>query len=178
MIKVHLDTDLGGDIDDLCALAMLLRWPVDVHLTGITTVGEINGKRAGYVRYALGLEGRNIIPVAAGADVSQGFYRHELGLPPEERYWPEPVAPVVAGVFAAACPRCGRHRGARPPRRRPRRSDLPRPRTGSAEFVSRDILVLRKNHHMGPAKAKTRMYARRHQGDGVILKVGVKQPPP
>ena len=24
--KVHLDTDLGGDIDDLCALAMLLRW--------------------------------------------------------------------------------------------------------------------------------------------------------
>lgn len=24
MHKVHLDTDLGGDIDDLCALALLL----------------------------------------------------------------------------------------------------------------------------------------------------------
>src|SRR5919202_2683400 len=94
MPKVHLDTDLGGDIDDLCALAMLLRWPGDVHLTGITTVAEINGKRAGYVRYALALEGRSDdIPVAAGADVSQGFYRDELALPPEGRYWPEPVAP-------------------------------------------------------------------------------------
>ncbi|HET6261312.1 MAG TPA: nucleoside hydrolase, partial [Chloroflexia bacterium] len=68
MNKVHLDTDLGGDIDDLCALAMLLRWPGGVHLTGITTVGEISGKRAGYVRYVLGLEGRDDIPVAAGAD--------------------------------------------------------------------------------------------------------------
>jgi len=89
--KVHLDTDLGGDIDDLCALAMLLRWMEDIHLTGITTVGDINGKRAGYVRYVLGLEGRNYIPVAAGADISQGFYRYELGLPPEERYWPKPI---------------------------------------------------------------------------------------
>ena len=93
MQKVHVDTDLGGDIDDLCALAMLLRWSEDVHLTGITTVGDTNGKRAGYVRYVLGLEGRNEIPVAAGADVSQGFYRSELGLPPEERYWPAPIAP-------------------------------------------------------------------------------------
>lgn len=96
MNKIHLDTDLGGDIDDLCALAMLLRWPGGVHITGITTVGEINGKRAGYVRYVLGLEGRNDIPVAAGADVSQGFYPYELGLPPEERYWSAPIAPAPA----------------------------------------------------------------------------------
>jgi len=27
MRKVHLDTDLGGDIDDLCTLAMVLNWP-------------------------------------------------------------------------------------------------------------------------------------------------------
>jgi len=93
-LKIHLDTDLGGDIDDLCALAMLLRWPGDVHLTGITTVAETKGRRAGYVRYALGLEGKSAIPVAAGADVSQGFYRYpELGYPSEERYWPEPVLP-------------------------------------------------------------------------------------
>ncbi len=93
VISVHLDTDLGGDIDDLCALAMLLRWPERLHLTGITTVGELSGKRAGYARYALALEGRQDIPVAAGADVAQGYYRKQLSLPPEERYWPEPVEP-------------------------------------------------------------------------------------
>ena len=88
-----MDTDLGGDIDDICALAMLLRWPGGLDLTGITTVAEANGRRAGYVRYVLGLEGKNNIPVAAGADVSQGFYRYaELGYPPDERYWPEPIA--------------------------------------------------------------------------------------
>jgi inosine-uridine nucleoside N-ribohydrolase len=92
MNKVHLDTDLGGDIDDLCALAMLLRWP-EVDLTGITTVGEDHGRRAGYVRYVLGLAGKRDVPVAAGADVSQGFYRSNMGFPPEERYWPERIVP-------------------------------------------------------------------------------------
>jgi purine nucleosidase len=102
MHLVHLDTDLGGDIDDLCALALLLRWPGDVRLTGITTVAEASGRRAGYVRYILGLEGENEVPVAAGADVSQGFYRYaELGYPAEERYWPEPVAPSPNGVEEA-----------------------------------------------------------------------------
>lgn len=92
MYRIHLDTDLGGDIDDLCALGMLLRWQDDVELDGITTVAEENGRRAGYVRYILELEGRSDIRVAAGADVSQGFYRYaELGYPDEGRYWPEPI---------------------------------------------------------------------------------------
>src|SRR5687767_1878781 len=91
---IHLDTDLGGDIDDLCALAMLLRWE-NVEFSGITTVAEANGRRAGYVRYVLGLEGKSDIPVAAGADVSEGFYRYsELGYPDEERYWPGLIAPA------------------------------------------------------------------------------------
>ena len=34
MKRIHLDTDLGSDTDDLAALAMLLGWP-DVELTGI-----------------------------------------------------------------------------------------------------------------------------------------------
>jgi len=93
MPLIHLDTDLGGDIDDLCALALLLRSP-DVELAGVTTVGEIDGKRAGYVRYALRLEGRDDIPVAAGADNALGRFRAWMGLPPEDRYWPEPVAPA------------------------------------------------------------------------------------
>ena len=91
--KVHLDTDLGGDIDDLCALAMLLRRK-NVEITGITTVAEDKGRRKGYVRKVLELEERTDIPVAAGADISQGFYRYlELGYPDEARYWTEPVMP-------------------------------------------------------------------------------------
>jgi hypothetical protein len=27
MVRVHIDTDLGGDPDDACALAFLLGWP-------------------------------------------------------------------------------------------------------------------------------------------------------
>lgn len=98
MHKIHLDTDLGGDIDDLCALTMLLRWE-NVEFTGITTVAEANGRRAGYVKHILDLEGRSDIPVAVGADVSQGFYRYpELGYPDEQRYWQEPVSPLPGNL--------------------------------------------------------------------------------
>ena len=47
MVKIHFDTDIGGDMDDLRALAMLLKWP-DLDITGITTVAEAYGRRAGY----------------------------------------------------------------------------------------------------------------------------------
>ncbi|MEA2553577.1 MAG: hypothetical protein QOJ65_1753 [Fimbriimonadaceae bacterium] len=100
-MKLHLDTDLGGDIDDLCALAMLLRWPGEVEITGITTVAEHGGKRAGYVRYALDLEGGEGIPVAAGTDVSEIPYRYPMLLPPEDRYWPEPIAAAPGPVSGA-----------------------------------------------------------------------------
>ncbi len=33
-MKVHLDTDFGGDPDDACAMAMLLGWP------GIEIIGS------------------------------------------------------------------------------------------------------------------------------------------
>jgi len=92
--KIHLDTDLGGDIDDLCALAMLLHWE-GVEVTGITTVAEAGGRRAGYARHVLETEGRQAIPIAAGADVSVGYYRYpELGYPDEERYWSKPIQPL------------------------------------------------------------------------------------
>jgi purine nucleosidase len=91
-MKIHLDTDLGGDIDDLCALALLLARP-DVELTGVTTVGDDGGRRCGYVKYALRLAGRADVPVAAGADVSLGCFRWPMGYPDEAAYWPEPIAP-------------------------------------------------------------------------------------
>jgi len=93
VLKLHLDTDLGGDIDDLCALAMALHWP-EVELLAVTTNSDDRGKRAGYTRYALGLAGRDDIPVAAGADVSGSYYRVRPGWPDESVYWPEPVRPA------------------------------------------------------------------------------------
>ncbi|MGI6206661.1 MAG: nucleoside hydrolase [Anaerolineae bacterium] len=92
-LKLHLDTDLGGDIDDLCALAIVLGWP-GAELIAVTTNSDDGGRRAGYTRYALELAGRGDIPVAAGADVSLGCYRLHPGLPDEAAYWPEPVPPA------------------------------------------------------------------------------------
>jgi inosine-uridine nucleoside N-ribohydrolase len=99
-MKLHLDTDLGGDIDDLCALAMLCKWP-GVELSAITTNQDDRGTRAGYVRYALNLAGKPGIPVAAGADASLGCYRFFPGLPDETRYWQEPI-PAAPGPIDAA----------------------------------------------------------------------------
>jgi inosine-uridine nucleoside N-ribohydrolase len=100
MSKLHLDTDLGGDIDDLCALAMVLKW-LDVDLLAITTNQDDRGRRAGYTRYALRLAGRDDIPVAAGADVSLDCYRIYPGLPDEAVYWPEPIPPAPSTLDRA-----------------------------------------------------------------------------
>jgi purine nucleosidase len=87
MVRLHIDTDIGGDIDDLCALALVLKWP-GAELVGVTTVAEHAGRRAGYTRYALELAGRADVAVAAGADASEGFYRDFPLLPKrEEAYW-------------------------------------------------------------------------------------------
>jgi purine nucleosidase len=91
-VKIHLDTDLGGDLDDLCALALLLAHP-DIEITGITTAADAGGRRCGYVKYALRLAGRSDIPVAAGADVSLGYLRWRPGYYADADYWPEPIAP-------------------------------------------------------------------------------------
>ena len=99
-IKIHLDTDFGGDIDDICALAFLLKSP-EAEITGITTVAENGGKRAGQVKYTLKVADRNNIPVRAGADNAGGFYPMELGLPPEEKYWPEPIIPLKNSIDEA-----------------------------------------------------------------------------
>ena len=99
-MKVHLDTDFGGDTDDICALAMLLRWP-GIEITGITTVAEVGGRRAGQVQQALRIAGRSGIHVAAGADNAGGYYPYELGLPDEAAYWPEPVVPAPGPLDTA-----------------------------------------------------------------------------
>jgi len=102
VLKFHIDTDIGGDIDDLCALAMVLNWP-DVELLAVTTNTDDHGRRAGYARYAMDLAGREDIPVGAGADVSSNSYRWNgqpirPGLPDETVYWPKPIPPAPTPI--------------------------------------------------------------------------------
>ena len=97
MKRIHLDTDLGSDTDDLCALAMLLGWQ-GVEVTGVTTVSDPDGRRAGWTAYALAVGGRGEIPVVAGAAGSLGGYTIPLAFPD---YWPEPVSPRPAEPGAA-----------------------------------------------------------------------------
>jgi inosine-uridine nucleoside N-ribohydrolase len=96
--RIHLDTDLGSDTDDLAALAMLLGWP-DVELTGITTVSDPDGRRAGMTGFALELAGRAEIPVTAGAAGSLAGFTIELAFFPH--HWPEPIAPRPSPPGAA-----------------------------------------------------------------------------
>jgi purine nucleosidase len=66
MIEFALDTDIGTDVDDLMALAMILGSP-DVHLRAVTTVYGDTRLRAQLVRRAYVLAGRPTPPIAAGA---------------------------------------------------------------------------------------------------------------
>jgi inosine-uridine nucleoside N-ribohydrolase len=100
-VRVHLDTDFGGDIDDLCALALLLG-STHVEITGITTCIENGGQRAAYARYVLDLAERQEIPVAAGAEVALGRYREtEYGLPEPGAFWPASIE-ATPGLLGAA----------------------------------------------------------------------------
>ena len=78
--RVHLDTDLGGDPDDACALAMLLGWP-GVDIAGITTTIDPGGQRAACVSHCLTLAGRQGIPVVVVrfAREAAALWRRSLG---------------------------------------------------------------------------------------------------
>ncbi|TMC01313.1 MAG: nucleoside hydrolase [Chloroflexi bacterium] len=96
-MRVHLDTDIGGDPDDACALAMLLGWP-GVELVGVTTAIDPDGLRAGCAAHVLRLAGREEVPLAAGAAVSLTTGRR-AGADP--RAWPRSVAPRPSPAGAA-----------------------------------------------------------------------------
>jgi purine nucleosidase len=96
-VKLHVDTDLGGDPDDACALTMLLGSP-GVELTGITTTIDPGGRRAGCVAALLGMLGRTDVPVVAGSAMS--LTRRELA-EPDERLFTDGVEPRPAPPGAA-----------------------------------------------------------------------------
>lgn len=90
-MRVHLDTDFGGDTDDACALAMLLGWP-GVEVVGITTTADPGGRRADYVTHCLELAGRTNIPVAAGSEASMTTLERVEPIIGDERHWPDTLA--------------------------------------------------------------------------------------
>lgn len=112
-MRVHLDTDIGGDTDDLCALALVLASP-DVEVTGITTCADAEGKRRSFTEHALRLAGRRGITVASG---SAGFIDGAAHFPTAQdaRYWPglepivEPTRPARALELLEASAAAGAH---------------------------------------------------------------------
>src|SRR5262245_12526603 len=66
-VPILLDTDIGTDLDDAFALALLLASP-EVDLRGITTVGADTNVRALFLCRFLTMTGRRHRQVAAGAN--------------------------------------------------------------------------------------------------------------
>jgi purine nucleosidase len=63
-MKLILDTDIGTDIDDAYALAMILRSPIE--LIGVSTVSGDTLKRAQLAAGLLRIEGKKAVPLFAG----------------------------------------------------------------------------------------------------------------
>lgn len=93
---VHFDTDIGGDPDDGCALAMLLG--TDAELAGVTTTVDPRGQRAGYAAHLLHVAGRSDVPVAAGADVT---LTAGALIEPLPELWPADIEPRPGPLAAA-----------------------------------------------------------------------------
>jgi purine nucleosidase len=99
-VRIHLDTDLGTNPDDVAALSLLLGWE-GVDVVGITTTMDPAGRRAGYVRAVLELAGRTDIPVEAGAATSLTTLRTAGDFPDEQRYWGGAISPAPSPAGAA-----------------------------------------------------------------------------
>jgi purine nucleosidase len=64
--RIILDTDIGGDIDDAMALALVLASP-ELDLVAVTTVNGSTRQRARHAQTILHLAGRDDVPVYVGA---------------------------------------------------------------------------------------------------------------
>jgi purine nucleosidase len=77
---VLVDTDIGDDIDDALALALVLR-SSEISLQGVTTVFGDTGQRARLAAHLLHVFGRNDIPVAAGIELPLCLRHRPSGVP-------------------------------------------------------------------------------------------------
>ena len=80
-----LDTDIGDDIDDAFALALVLRSP-ELHLLGVETAFGDTELRARLVDRYLAAVGRSDIPVLAGVSTPQTNHFSQAAY---ARQWPE-----------------------------------------------------------------------------------------
>ena len=71
MPRVHLDTDIGTNPDDACALALLLGL-TDVELVGLTTSRDADGARVRAAGDVLALAGRTDVRVGQGGTAAAG----------------------------------------------------------------------------------------------------------
>lgn len=78
-LPVFVDTDIGDDIDDALALALLL-WSPEVSLVGISTVFGDTHLRARLAMYLLQIYGHASIPVAAGQAMPLLFRHRPSGV--------------------------------------------------------------------------------------------------
>jgi purine nucleosidase len=88
-VPILFDTDIGNDIDDVFALALVLTSP-ELDVRGITTVGSGPQTRALMVCRILNAVGRHDIPVVAGSLPQPG-----APLKDQARYLDTPADPVV-----------------------------------------------------------------------------------
>jgi purine nucleosidase len=75
-----LDTDIGTDVDDAIALALLTRMP-GIELASVTTVGGKAGIRAALARRLLEESGHGDVPVAAGHGAPLASGRFSVMIP-------------------------------------------------------------------------------------------------
>lgn len=95
-----VDTDAGGDPDDAIAIVLAAQEPT---LALVTTVDELGGRRAGFVRLLLDLLGRTDVPVVAGADLGNTRLDCVNGLVPDSvTAQPGGVVDAVASVCAGS----------------------------------------------------------------------------
>ncbi len=94
--KVVLDTDIGDDIDDAYALALMLA-SAEIELLGVTTVFENVAARARQAKTILKLAGREQVPVAAGCGMvmSPRITYREADLPQGQTSLTESARPLL-----------------------------------------------------------------------------------
>jgi purine nucleosidase len=78
-LPVFVDTDIGDDIDDALALALVLQSP-ELALEGVSTVFGDTYQRARLAAYLLQVYGRTDIPVSAGCQVPLQVRHRPSGL--------------------------------------------------------------------------------------------------
>ena len=90
-MRLLLDTDIGDDIDDAFALALVQRLP-DVELVGVTTVFRDTTARARMARHLLDRFGGRDVPVYSGTGKPLGEPLQHTELEPQLTLTPEDVA--------------------------------------------------------------------------------------